>query len=111
MKKLIEMSVRLWSVRGGGGDGGVGVLGVGAGLCECVWMKVGQGEQPILSGEKMSWMPAANECTVNVGKTTRNQQSEINEFDQQNCFQNVGESEEMSGTKIFFCISYLSLCV
>lgn len=89
MKKLIEMSVRLWPASGGGGDGGVGVSGVGAGLCECVWIKVGQREQPILSGEKMSRMPAANECTVNAGKTTRNEQSEINEGDQQSCFQNV----------------------
>lgn len=54
-----------------------------------MWIKVGQREQPILSGEKMSRVPAANERTVNVGKTTRNQQSEINEVDQQNCFQNV----------------------
>lgn len=36
-----------------------------------------------------SRVPAANERTVNVGMTTRNQQSEINEVDQQNCFQNV----------------------
>lgn len=54
-----------------------------------MWIKVGQREQPILSGEKMSRVSAANERTVNVGKTTRNQQSEINEVDQQNCFQNV----------------------
>lgn len=75
MKKLIEMSVRLWSASGGGGDGGVGGFRRwGRTVGVCVWIKVGQREQPILSGEKMSWMPAANECTVNVGKTTRNSQ-------------------------------------
>lgn len=61
------------------------------GRTQSMWIKVGQREQPILSGEKMSRVPAANERTVNVGKTTRNQQSEINEVDQQNCFQNVWE--------------------
>lgn len=39
--------------------------------------------------KKKSGMPAANECTVNVGKTTRSQQSEINEVDQHSCFHNV----------------------
>lgn len=47
MKKLIETSVRLWSA-----TGGLGVAGAGAGLWECVWIKVGQREQPILPGEK-----------------------------------------------------------
>lgn len=41
MKKLIEMSVRLWSASGGGGDGGVGVSGIGAGLRECVCVDQG----------------------------------------------------------------------
>lgn len=40
----------------------------------------------------MSRMPGANECTVSVGKTTRRQQSEINEVDQH-------ESEDMNGLK------------
>lgn len=89
VKKLIEMSVRLWSASGRGGDERVGGSGVGAGLCVCVRIEVGQREQPILSGEKMSWMPAENECTVNVEKTKSIRQSGIDEVDQQSCFQNV----------------------